>query len=221
MRHGVKSRALGELVLVEFVLVGLLLAGHGSFGAQPSAAQTPPGPVEGFGHVPRVGFGFVANAPEIRTGVAAWGVTNAFGGLGLYVDVKMNLDTPADRDDFMDGLSPGDVNTTAGQRHSHDQSVWSSYNAALLRPVSRELMLYLGAGYVERDVFARFMDRTGDLDRGTLGWYWVYDESESAVSLNLLGGAFFRMGSRVAFQFGFETLPAGMSVGLSYSLPLR
>lgn len=187
----------------------------------PAAAQTGLPRGAGLEQLPRIGLGYVTNAPTILTGMSAWGVVDVMGGLGLYVDGKLNLNTPADASDFAADLTVSEVEATPNQQLMSDESGWWSVNAALIRPLSPELMIYLGAGYAYRDQFRRYYDPEETLVQDTFGWYWVRDETASGGSLNLLGGAFFRIGSRLALQFGYETTPSGGTVGVSYSLPLR
>ncbi len=190
-------------------------------GAAGAAAQSDLDPDEGFGNLPRVGLGYVVNAPNIFTGVALYGVADILGGLGLYVDAKFTLQTPADESDFFSDLTITEVEATGGQTFHGNGFGWWSVNGAVVRPISPELMLYLGAGYTQEDVYRRYNDELDILGLDTLGWYWVRDEQVSGGRVNLLGGAFFRMTDHVSLQFGGETAPGGATVGFSYSFPLR
>lgn len=200
-----------------FIMATLVVGGLSA----PAAAQTGLARGTAFEQLPRIGLGYVTNAPTIFTGMSAWGVVDVLGGLGLYVDGKLNLSTPADESDFMNDLTVSEVESTPNQRLMSDESGWWSVNAALVRPLSPELMVYLGAGYAYQDLFRRYYDPEEGLVQDTFGWYWVRDDAASGGSLNLLGGAFFRIGNRLALQFGYETTPSGGTVGVSYSLPLR
>lgn len=187
----------------------------------PATAQRGLAPGAGLEQLPRIGVGYVSNAPNMFTGVSAWGVADVLGGLGLYVDGKMKLTTPADASDFAPDLTTTEVDATPNQQQMGDESSWWSVNAALIRPISPELMLYLGAGYAYEDSFRRYFDPNETLVQDTFGWFWVRDEAASGGRLNILGGAFFRIANRLALQFGYETAPNGGTVGVTYSLPLR
>lgn len=186
----------------------------------PAAAQNRIAPGQGFENLPRLGIGYVANAPQILTGASAYTVVDVFGGLGLYVDAKLNLETPEDERDFVDDLTVRQVEAFPGQEADRDERSWWSVNAALIRPLSPEFMVYLGAGYAYEGVYWRYRDLNGVLDIGTFGWYWVQDDRDSGYRVNFLAGMFFRMSERVAFQFGLESVPSGVTVGGSYSFPL-
>lgn len=198
------------------VLIGAVLA---ALVAGPAAAQQPLDPGEGFEQMPRVGIGYVANAPNIFAGAVAYVVLDVFGGLGLYVDGKLKLDDPSDREDFIDTLSVTQVSVFPGQREFDDGFGWWSVNVGVVRPISPELMIYAGAGYTEESVYIRYVDDPNILDIGVGGRYWVQDLQQSGEHLNLLAGLFFRMTEHVALQFGVETQPQGVSVGGSYSIP--
>lgn len=187
----------------------------------PAAAQTDLAPDEGFGARPRIGVGVVTNAPALVLGGSAFAVLDAFGGLGLYVDARRSLESPGRNGDFVDSLSVSDVDGMPGQRFQRDDQAWWSINAAVVRPVSPELMIYVGAGYVWEDLYRRYQNTDPDVDLGTLGWYWVHDDEGSAARVNYLAGALFRMTPHIALQFGLESAPPGFTVGGVYSFSLR
>lgn len=202
--------------LTKMVAAGAVVAAL----AAPAAAQNRIAPGQGFENLPRLGIGYVANAPNILTGASAYTVLDVFGGLGLYVDGKMNLQTPEDERDFVGDLTVSQVEAFPGQEADRDERSWWSVNAALIRPLSPEFMVYLGAGWAYEGVYWRYRDVNGVLDIGTLGWYWVQDDRSSGYTVNVLAGMFFRMSENVAFQFGLEAVPNGVTVGGSYSFPL-
>jgi hypothetical protein len=185
--------------------------------AMPAIAQGTPRS-EGFDELPRIGVGYVANAPNMLLGAGAYFVADAVGGLGLYVDFKRSTSSPRDESDFIDSLTVADADDL-GHEQNFDEAAWWSVNGALVRPVTPELMLYLGAGYTNEEVYYRYS--TDDPDFGSFGRYWVADEEGSGGRVNVMGGAFLRIGRRLALQFGLELKPRGFTVGGSYSLPIR
>lgn len=203
-----------RVLTVTAVTAGVLAGSAGS-----ASAQRPLEAGEGFERMPRAGIGYVVNAPNIFVGGMGYALFDVFGGLGLYVDVKWNPETPADRADYIDTLTVEVIELFPGQLELQDEFGWWSVNAALVRPISPELMLYAGAGYTEEDRYVRYNDRINLFDFGIQGRYWVRDEQESGGRINLLAGLFFRMSDHVALQFGVETAPEGVTVGGSYSIP--
>ena len=186
--------------------------------APPAVAQRPE-VSGGFEELPRIGVGYVTNAPNMFLGGSAHFVADFAGGLGLYVDYKRSTSSPRDESDFIDSLTVADVENLPGHEQDFEEDAWWSVNGALVRPISRELMLYVGAGYTNEDVYWRY--NSDDPDLGSFGRYWVADEEASGGRVNFLGGAFLRMSRRISLQFGLETEPSGFTVGGSYSLPLR
>lgn len=173
----------------------------------------------GFEDLPRIGVGYVTNAPNMFLGVSAYYVADYLGGLGVYVDFKRSTSSPRNEADFIDSLTVSDVDGLPGHEREFEEETWWSVNGALVRPISPELMLYLGAGYTEEEIYYRY--NSDDPDLGSFGRYWIADEEASGGRLNVMGGAFLRISRRIALQFGLEMQPRGFTVGGSYSLPIR
>lgn len=190
--------------------------------ALPAAAQGgPPSgsvPDPGFLELPRLGVGYVVNAPSMYLGFSGFAVTPVWGGIGLYVDAKFDRDSPMDEQSYIDSLTVQIVEDEIGDEFVGEEDEWKGFNAALVRPLSPQLMVYLGAGYAERERYWRYQDP--GQGRGTGGFYWVRNLEESGSEINVLGGAFFRITSNIALQFGLESMPRGMTVGGAYSIPL-
>lgn len=180
--------------------------------AQPAAAQERAGSAG-----PVFGFGYVANAPELFAGGAAWMVLPVFGGLGLYVDAKFDTTSPADDEAFDPDLTAQDVDAEIGDDFQDDDTSWRSFNAAIVRPVTPALMLYAGAGYAKEAAYRQYRDETGT--RGLAGLYWVESPPDDRTTVNVLAGMFLRLTRRLNAQFGVESAPRGFSVGMSVVLP--
>lgn len=207
------QRTVSMQICISAVLSVMLLS--------PLSAQSELAAHEGFGAVPLIGIGYVTNAPNMFLGFGAYTVTDVLGGMGMYVDAKFGTDSPANASDFLAEYTAEEVSEFPFQQREREEGDWWSVNAALIRRISPELLLYLGAGYSHEDVYVRF--RNGDPDRelGPLGWYWVEDQAASGARINALGGAFFRLGRRVALQFGVESEPRGVTLGGSYMFSFR
>lgn len=152
--------------------------------------------------------GYVANAPHQLLGGATVLVLPAFRGWGIYLDAKLSTNSPGD-DPFLLSFSPSDAEAQ-GDQVFRSRSAWNSVNLAAVRPLSRELALYLGGGASRESAFTQYFDLSGE--RGQFGHYWVED-GVSQVRANLIGGALFRIGSRLVIQFGAERAPAGFTAG--------
>lgn len=199
------------------VALGLQLVLAGVLSAQTTRDERK---YPGFDVLPRFGIGYVANPPEEVTGAALWGVFDVLGGLGLYVDIKGRLSTPANDSDFLDGVTPAEVDILPGQGYLHNEYSWWSVNGAVIRPLSNEMMIYLGAGYARRAAFRRYRDESGDYlppdFPNTL--YWVRDDAATVERVNVLGGLFIRFSEAVSVQMGLEKEPFGFTVGGHYSV---
>lgn len=167
---------------------------------------------------PRAGVGYVVNAPNQYVGVSAHVLTGAMGGLGLYVDGKVRRPSVRDRENFDPEITAQYVDDNFGDLPFGSRSEYVSFNGALLRPITPELMMYAGAGISERREYVEYLDEQREL--GNSGFYWVEDTDAAGQGVNVIAGAFFRIARSVSLQFGIETQPRGATVGASYSFPL-
>lgn len=150
--------------------------------------------------------GYVVAAPsQLLGGGAILGVP-ALRGWGLYVDAKFPHDDPAR--DILRAGTPADAEGD-GHERLNARSAWMSVNLAAVRGMTRELALYLGAGYSHRIQYVQYVDPQG----GAAGRYWVEDFDQPENHVNVIGGAFFRMGRRIIFQAGAQAAPAGFTAG--------
>ncbi|MFW5947434.1 MAG: hypothetical protein ACOCUW_02975 [Gemmatimonadota bacterium] len=164
-----------------------------------------------------LGIGYAANAPSVVVGATVWGIVPGLRGWGLYVDGKMDPDDPSSDPYFMAALTPSDIAT----QYPDDEEVtqedrWQSFNAAVTRVLTDELIVYAGGGYSHRTTYRQYLDP--DRNRGQFGLYWVEDPVTSGGEVNLLAGALLRISSRIRLQFGGETAPRGFTVGASLTL---
>lgn len=168
-----------------------------------------------------VGLGYVASAPELFAGAQLYGVSaDLFGGLGLYVDAKFDIDRPTEEPGYESGLTAEQVENEIGDEFFRSDDVWYNVNAALMRPVTESLVLYVGAGYASRKTYNQYEDPDGPGEYGVGGFYWVEDQRLEVTRVNLLGGAMMSISSRINVHFGAELQPKGIHVGASYLFPL-
>ncbi|HSW31034.1 MAG TPA: hypothetical protein VLH75_16235 [Longimicrobiales bacterium] len=196
-------------------LLALAVAALAAFalGASPVVAQQDASPL-------RLGLGYTANAPEMLSGVSGYVIFPAKGGIGLYVDAKFNPDSPRRDDNFLKGRTALQVeDEVAGVQFIDHKDSYRSFNAALVRSINPHLMLYLGAGVSQMTRYRQYFDPSEEM--GLAGYFWVEASDEAGSSLNVLGGAFFRMSSVLIFQTGIESNPRGFTVGANVQLPRR
>ena len=188
------------------VACGITLAG------QPAAAQ---GPTQ-----PHVGIGYVANAPDVMLGVVAYVVWPALGGIGLYVDAKFPGSDPSGSKDFEAGLTPDQVvGQVAGVNFRKSEASWQSFSVAVIRPLNPSLMVYGGLGRFEKTEYYLYEADPETTDLGRAGVFWVEAPEGAETGVSIMVGALMRLSSVISTQFGYETRPRGVTVGLSLRLP--
>jgi hypothetical protein len=169
---------------------------------------------------PRFGLGYVVNAPDLMAGGSTYVILPALGGIGLYVDAKLDIDSPSGEPTFVESLTAQDVeDQVSGAQFRDSRESWRGVNVALVRPVNAGLILYGGLGYAERNEYKEYRDPEGEL--GLVGVLVVEDPDARETKLNGMVGAFLRISSLISLQTGFETTPKGFTVGASFRLPPR
>lgn len=165
------------------------------------------------------GVGYTANAPKLLAGGSAWAVFPGLRGFGLYADAKFSAASPAsNEDEFLAGITAEQMEADFPDHVFHvSEDTYRSFNAGLTKLITQEFIAYVGAGWVERTHYAKFYDETEEF--GRFGFYWVEDPANSSGGVNFLGGVLLRMGPNLRAQFGAETRPFGVTVGLSLNFP--
>ena len=184
-------------------------------GANPLAGQsTSPPELSG----PQFGIGFVANAPDAIAGAGGYVVLPVLGGLGLYLDGKFDIDDPAAALGFDGDLTVAEVEgEMENARFMNDEVTWRSFNLALVRPLNPYLMVYGGAGIASAEYYSNYelLDQDNIVGRG----FSVRAPDKDETRVNFIFGAIFRISRMFSSQFGFETQPKGVTVGVSVRLP--
>ena len=179
----------------------------------PSARPLPP-------MQPRIGIGYAANIPNQLIGVTGHFVTpRVLGGLGVYVDAKFDNSSPEDEVGFEPDLTAREVEETRGDLVFREEGSWQTVNVALMRPLTPQLVAYVGGGVSRGAEYKEFIDQSQQL--GNLGFYWVKEDRSSGTRANFIGGVFFQLGTNFGVQMGGESSPAGFTMGATYLLPLR
>jgi hypothetical protein len=205
MLHPLRIRA-----LVPLCAAALATLAAGSLTAQGAMGEQ-------FQFRPRLGAGYVSNIPNQFVGISGHVLSGRAGGIGLYVDVKFDLESPADEQSYIDDLTAAEVEDELGHRLIRRDGSWTTINVALMRPLAPQFVLYAGAGYSDGNNFREYVDESGQM--GTFGHYWVRDEEASGPGLNLMGGAMLQIAPSLALQLGGESRPGGFTVGVSYLMP--
>lgn len=184
---------------------------------RPAASQDLDG-AGGFLTTPYIGIGYVTNAPEEMAGGGLLVLHPALKGWGLYLDVKGTLGSPTGKP----GYDPTLTSDMVEENYLYDELMtfnvtWRSANAALVRAISADLALYLGAGVSRSSGYREYFD--SQHDRGVSGYYWARHLPDDRDKMNLLIGTFSRLHRILLVQFGIETAPRGFTVGATLALP--
>ncbi len=168
---------------------------------------------------PRVGIGYVAAAPDLLAGGAAYVLLPALGGIGVYVDAKLDASSPTHKSNFEPGLTAQQAESQYGDEYGFSTDSWRAFDVALVRPVRPALSVYAGGGYAQRKRYSEYYDPSAT--RGLVGHYWVEDPTQRKGTLNIMAGMMFRMSRFLNAQMGVESAPGSFTVGVSVLLPPR
>lgn len=164
----------------------------------------------------RVGIGYVANVPNMFLGGSVYVLPAALPGWGLYADAKLDVESPADSEEFIDSLTALEVEAELGDQLVERDGSWRSINVAVMRQITAEMWLYVGGGVAVRKEYVNYFDTEREL--GVAGIYWVEDTEVSGTYLNGMAGLVLRLSPKVSASFGAESAPPGVTVGLSFTL---
>lgn len=184
----------------------LLLALAGTAEVVAAQAGLPPGDDR-----PRVLVGYVANAPEMMLGGTVAALPAFLGGWGIYLDAKRGLENPGESEFLEPEITPAEAKAL-GHPAVQEKSYWRSLNAAVVRAFRDDLILYLGGGAAREQGYVEYFDESQT--RGNFGYYWVRDDAVTGSRPNVMGGMYFRLMRHIAVQFGLESTPAGVTVGV-------
>jgi len=202
---------MGNRPLARTLTAATLLGLTGAFGSpRPSSGQDLA--------LPRFGIGYVANGPDLLVGGGGYVVFPALGGIGFFADVKLDLESPSRKPEFLSRLNARQVeDQVEGAVLQFPDNSWRSFNMGVIRPVSPWLMLYAGGGYAVRTRYRAYQEPSQEM--GFLGFFWVEAPDERKTTVNTMFGGFMRISHRLAFQIGFETAPRGLTVGAFFGFP--
>lgn len=190
------------------VAAALTLGVSGAAGQTQSISNGEPLP-------PRFLLGYTVNGPDQLLGAGAGWLPRSLNGWGVYASFKTDTDSPADEEGYLASLSAEEAEALGDFKRFEEPS-HTSWNLVAVRAVSDDLLVYAGGGLTYRTVYGEFLDPTAT--RTNSGHYWAEYESRDDRLVNLMGGLFFRLGPILVVQFGVESQPAGMTVGVHVGL---
>lgn len=195
------------------ISLGLSLVVLG-LGARPALAQGEPVPLTWT----QFGVGYVGNAPDMMAGGSAHVIFPTAGGIGLYVDMKFDQSSPTEERGYDPNVTSLEVAGMEGSHHVETDESWKSFNVALIRPLNSSLWVYAGGG-VAKLIRYDLYDVDPEAGIGVGGVAWLENPATAETRTNLMVGIMMRLSSRLSSQFGYETQPDGVTIGVSVRLP--
>jgi hypothetical protein len=180
----------------------------------PSAAQVgrPAAPPD-WRLTPTWGAGYMASMPRALIGGMVYMITPRFGGTGVFVDGRLTHESHEDDALFEPGITSAQAQTQYGDLYVQTVEHWRALRVGLIRPLTPDFALFAGAGYGHGRIYDEYYDNTETRGRG--GNYRARNEVDSGGRLSATGGAMFRFGSNLSFQFALDMAPAGFAAGAS------
>lgn len=182
--------------------------------ASPAMAQRAPAPLTRA----QFGIGYVANAPDAMVGGNAYVILPRFGGIGLYVDAKFDASSPTSERGYDASATSLQVVSMPGSTYRSTEGTWTSFNAALIRPLNPQFWLYAGGGVAKVTRYDLY-DVDIDAGVGLGGVAWVENPATAETRANLMAGIMMRVSPHLTAQFGYETQPKGVAAGFSLRFP--
>lgn len=167
---------------------------------------------------PQFGIGYVANAPDAMAGGAAYVILPGAGGIGLYVDAKFDVNKPTSQRGYDATATSLQVASMPGSTYRSTEGGWQSFNVAVIRPLTAQFWIYAGAGVAQLTRYDLY-DVNIASNVGFGGVAWVENPATSETRTNVLAGIMTRLSSHLTAQFGYESQPKGVTVGVTLRFP--
>jgi hypothetical protein len=163
---------------------------------------------------PHNALGFSANVPKQFLGFSL--CTLRPHKVGLYVDIKAGIPFVEGSDSYYDNISIWQAEDW-GDHLVSKQSHWISLNVGGTFVISSAVACYFGGGYSHRADYREYYDEFHIL--GEDGHYMIDDGSASRA--NFLGGLLVQADRTWGLQFGAESAPRGVTLGVFWLVLLQ
>jgi hypothetical protein len=192
-------------------------------GSAPVHAQAPQ---QDFLSGPRFGIGYAGVMPDALAGAGAWYMMGARR-IGVFVNGKTTVPNLENHKNYCPAALTVPCTVASVQsEYNHpalrDENQWLILNAGGMYALTREFAIMVGGGLARLHQIREYVDAPEDeVETPPLtpeGNYFVpLGEQEWKPQITVSG--LVRAGNRVAFSFGYETAPGGMTIGLYVVLP--
>jgi hypothetical protein len=168
----------------------------------------------------KTGIGYTAALPDVHAGVGIWRMIGDTP-FGIFADAKMTVGSRQDEPTYCPAvITPCTVETVETQRNDlfiRDLDEYRIANAGAMYAITPEFAFMLGAGVAQKRSVREYFDEEEDPITAT-GQFFVDHAEDASTEIQAVVGMLIRAGNRLAFRFGYETAPGGMSLG-AYFLP--
>ncbi|MBI5805440.1 hypothetical protein HZA73_05290 [candidate division TA06 bacterium] len=166
----------------------------------------------GFNSGTRIILGYTANIPNQYIGFTlGFSRSRTY---GLFLEYKMDLTLLEISPYLSENLTVEDVETAFYADTLKDTGYsWISVNSGITWPINDRFCSYLGLGASFHKAYRQYREPyTGGISAD--GSYWVRDDANSTVNLNVTGGIYCKLGRYLYMQLGGDIRPLGLVAGL-------
>jgi hypothetical protein len=165
------------------------------------------------------GIGYSGTIPEAYFGAGGWHLVRG-SRFGVFADGKVTLPSLTGHNNYcppaLQECTIAWVQQNRNDFDLRDENEWLIFNVGGLYAFYPEFALMLGGGMARLRGIREFVDPEEDaaIRITEEGNYFVPHFAEPSWTAQLTAGLLMRAGNRIAFSFGYETAPRGMTVGV-------
>lgn len=188
----------------------------------PADAAAQAVPLRDFHGTMRTGLGYNGSLPEAFAGAGVW---HFFGStrFGVFADAKFTTSSLTGDDKYcpspLDECSVGFVEQERDDVVIRDEDEWLLFNIGGMYAVAPELAIMVGGGLARKTRIREYLTENETQWLTPTGTYFVRRDPEPSWDPQAVVGGLLRAGPHLAFSFGYETAPSGLTVGAYLVLP--
>lgn len=170
----------------------------------------------------RTGLGYNGSLPEAIAGAGVW---HFFGSsrFGVFADGKFTTSSLTGDDKYCPSqLGACSVQFVEQERDDvviRDEDEWLLFNVGGMYALTPEFAVMLGGGLARKTRIREYLTENETQWLTVNGTYFVRRDSEPIWDPQAVVGGLLRAGPHLAFSFGYETAPSGLTVGAYLVLP--
>lgn len=168
------------------------------------------------------GLGYNGSLPEAIAGAGIW---HFFGStrLGVFADGKITVSSLTGDDNYcpsqLDDCSVSFVEQERTDVVVRDEEEWLLLNVGGMYALAPEFALMFGAGLARKTRIRQYLTQDETEWITDTGTYFVRFDPKPTWEPQVVVGGLLRAGGNLAFSFGYETAPTGLTVGAYLVLP--